>query len=94
MSRNILGEFMEFFIKGLYPFKIQTKFNIVWLPKFLIPLMLGILTYSQKESCSFSNFWTPGRLCFVFSKFVHLKSIGNPMNKWKRVFIRGSGLAH
>jgi hypothetical protein len=33
---------MEFFIKGLNPFKIQTKFNFVWLPEFLIHILLRI----------------------------------------------------
>jgi hypothetical protein len=28
MSRQIFGEFMNFFQKGLEPFKIQTNFNI------------------------------------------------------------------
>jgi hypothetical protein len=42
MSRKIFGEFMECFLKGLNPFKIQTKFNLVWLHKFLIQIMLGI----------------------------------------------------
>jgi hypothetical protein len=42
MLRNILCEFMEFSLKGLKPFKIQTKFNFVWLPEFLIQILLGI----------------------------------------------------
>jgi hypothetical protein len=36
------SEFIEFFLNGLYPFKIKTKFNFVWLTQFLIQIMLGI----------------------------------------------------
>jgi hypothetical protein len=32
----------NFFPKGLYSFKIQTKFNLVLLPEFLIQILLGI----------------------------------------------------
>jgi hypothetical protein len=32
---------MNFFPKGLNPFKIETKFNIVLLPEFLIQILLG-----------------------------------------------------
>jgi hypothetical protein len=42
MSRKNFGEFMGFFLKGLDPFKIQTKSNFVWLPEFLIQILLGI----------------------------------------------------
>jgi hypothetical protein len=42
MSRNIFGEFMDFFFKGLNPFKIQTEFDFVLLPEFLIQIMSGI----------------------------------------------------
>jgi hypothetical protein len=31
MSMKNFSEFIEFFLKGLYPFKIKTKFNFVWL---------------------------------------------------------------
>jgi hypothetical protein len=33
---------MEFFLRGLNTFKIQTKFNFVRLPEFLIQILLGI----------------------------------------------------
>jgi hypothetical protein len=42
MSMKNFSKFMEFFLKGFYPFKIQTTFNFVWLPKFLIHILLGI----------------------------------------------------
>jgi hypothetical protein len=53
MPRKIFGEFMKFFLKGLNPFKFQTKFENILLPKFLIHIVLRIWTSSQKESCSF-----------------------------------------
>jgi hypothetical protein len=34
MSRKIFGEFLEFFLKGLNPFKIQTNFKYVFIPDF------------------------------------------------------------
>jgi hypothetical protein len=37
MSEDIFGEFVEFFIKGLNPFKIQTNFKLDFLPGYLIP---------------------------------------------------------
>jgi hypothetical protein len=49
MSRKNFGEFMGFFLKGLDPFKIQTKFNFVWLPEFLIQILLGIWTSPKKK---------------------------------------------
>jgi hypothetical protein len=42
MSIKIFGEFMEFFLKGLDPFQIQTKFKLDLLPEFLIQCLLGI----------------------------------------------------
>jgi hypothetical protein len=42
MSRKIFGEVMEFFPKGLKPFKIQTEFKRVFFPKFSIQILLGI----------------------------------------------------
>jgi hypothetical protein len=33
---------MKILLKGLNSFKIQTKFNFVWIPEFLIQIMLGI----------------------------------------------------
>jgi hypothetical protein len=37
---NIFGKFMEFFLKGLNSFKIQTKFKCSLLHEFLIQIML------------------------------------------------------
>jgi hypothetical protein len=42
MLRKNFGEFMEIFLKGLNPFKIQTKFKFDFLPKYLIQILLGI----------------------------------------------------
>jgi hypothetical protein len=42
MSRKIFGEFMEFFLKGLNPFNIQTEFNGDLFPGFLIQSPFGI----------------------------------------------------
>jgi hypothetical protein len=36
MSRKIFGEFMNFFLKGLYPFKIQTSFKLEFVLDFII----------------------------------------------------------
>jgi hypothetical protein len=49
MSRKIFGEFMEFFLKGLNAFKIQTIFKFLFIAEFLIQIMLGNWTPSQKE---------------------------------------------
>jgi hypothetical protein len=42
MLEMIFGEFMEFFLKGLNPLKIQTKFKLDFLPEFLMQCLLGI----------------------------------------------------
>jgi hypothetical protein len=47
------SEFVKIFLKGLNPSKIQTKFNLVLLPEFLIQILLGILTSYQNQHCSF-----------------------------------------
>jgi hypothetical protein len=40
--RNIFGEFMRFFPKGLYPFVIQAKFKSDLFPEFVFHILLGI----------------------------------------------------
>jgi hypothetical protein len=42
MARKSFGEITYFFLKGLNPFKIQTKFKLDLFPEFLIQIMLGI----------------------------------------------------
>jgi hypothetical protein len=42
MLRNIFCEFMEFFLKGLNPFKIQTKFKLDLFPRYLFQKPVGI----------------------------------------------------
>jgi hypothetical protein len=39
--KNVI-EFMEFFLKGLNPFKFQTKFECSLLHEILIQILLGI----------------------------------------------------
>jgi hypothetical protein len=41
-SRYYFSEFMRFFLKSLNPFEIQTKFNFILFPEFLIQILLGI----------------------------------------------------
>jgi hypothetical protein len=66
---------MEFFLKGLNPFKFQTKFKCSFFPEILISILLGIWTSPQKESCSLlikippSKVWKileNRKLCFSF----------------------------
>jgi hypothetical protein len=33
---------MKIFLNGLNTFKIQTKFNFIWIPEFLMQILLGI----------------------------------------------------
>jgi hypothetical protein len=44
---------MECFLKGLNPFKFQTKFECSLFPEILIQILLGMWTSHKKESCSF-----------------------------------------
>ncbi len=97
MSIKIFGEFMEFFLKGLDPFQIQTKFKLDFLPEFLIQRLLGIWTSSQKESCSFWIYLHRGKIWkylgirkFMFDTFglELLKSI------WKPIWLSYPGPAH
>jgi hypothetical protein len=44
---------MEFFLKDLNPFKIETKFKFELIPGFLIQNPFGIRPFFEKESCSF-----------------------------------------
>jgi hypothetical protein len=62
MWRKIFGEFMEFSLKGLNPFKIQTKFKCILVPEILIQLLLGVWTSFQKESSSFWNYQPHGKV--------------------------------
>jgi hypothetical protein len=62
MARKIFGECMEFFLKGLNPFKIQTKFNFVWLPAFLFKFCWEFELLSKKESYPFWIYPHPGKI--------------------------------
>jgi hypothetical protein len=44
---------MEFFLKGLNPFKIQTIFKLDLFPRFVYKNPFGIWISFQKKSCSF-----------------------------------------
>jgi hypothetical protein len=59
MSRKDFGEFMDFFLKGLNPFKIQTYFKLEFFLEFIILDPFGILTHSHKESCFFTIYLPP-----------------------------------
>jgi nitrate reductase NapE component len=63
---------MEFFPKGLNPFKFQIIFNLVWIPEFLIQILLGIWTSSEKRSGSFRNHLSP---CKVWKLLVITKTV-------------------
>ncbi len=63
---------MRFFLKGLNPVKIQTKFKFELFPEFLIQNPEGFGSGTKKESCSmlsidhlkkFHHFFTSGRSC-------------------------------
>jgi hypothetical protein len=45
-------EFMEFFLKGLNPFKIQTRFKLELLLNFIIQHPDGFRGWDKKEICS------------------------------------------
>jgi hypothetical protein len=72
------GKFMEFFLKGLNHFKIQTKFNLVWILKFQLTLYweFELLTKSKVvpfeliyHHAKFRNFWSPQITIFIFYNF-------------------------
>jgi hypothetical protein len=95
MPGNIFGAFMEFFPKGLNSFKIQTKFKCNLVPEFVIQILLGIWTSSQKESCSFwiylspflvSKFLAYGKLLFYIFQCLNVESL------WKRFEYFGRSL--
>jgi hypothetical protein len=46
------GELMEFFLKGLNSFKIQTSFKLDFLLKFIIQNPEGFGSWAKQESCS------------------------------------------
>jgi hypothetical protein len=60
---------MEFFLNGLNPFKIQTKFKCSLFPKILIQILFWIWTSSHKESCYFYIYLPLGQ----FWKFLENK---------------------
>jgi hypothetical protein len=84
-SKNF-GEFMEFFPKGLNPFKFQFRFNLVWLPEFWIQILLGIWTSSQKESGSFCIHLSPcevRKLLFIMKTVFCIFKVGAFEFIWK-----------
>jgi hypothetical protein len=85
MSRKIFGEFMEFSLKGLNPFKIQTNFKLNLLPQFLIQIMFYIWTSSKIEIYSFQihlvackvwKFLELRNYPFIFFKLVSIGKFG------------------
>jgi hypothetical protein len=53
MPCKCFGEFMEFFLKGFEPFKIQASLEFDLFPGFLIQNPEGFGSYAQNESCPF-----------------------------------------
>jgi hypothetical protein len=51
MPRKIFGEVMEFFPKGLNPFKIQANLIFELFPGFLIQNSEGIGSWAEMEVC-------------------------------------------
>jgi hypothetical protein len=52
MSRKNFGEFMNFFLKGLSPFKIQSSFKLDFVMEFIIENPKRIGSRAKKETCS------------------------------------------
>jgi hypothetical protein len=73
MSRKIFGEFIEFFLKGLNHFKIQTSFKLEFLLEFLIQNPKGFGSWAKKESCSI---WRNISPCLVLY-FKKLSPLGH-----------------
>jgi hypothetical protein len=77
MSREIFGKFIEFLLKGLIQFKIQTKFKVDLFPRFYFKIHLEFEILSQSKVvpfevtfhlAKFGQFWSSRRIDFVFSK--------------------------
>jgi hypothetical protein len=92
----MFGKFMEFFPKDLNPFKIQTILKVDLLPEFLIQIMLGIWTSSQKHIYSFLIYLLQCQVLkflelwkYLFSYFTNL----DQLDYWKFFCIFILGLA-
>jgi hypothetical protein len=67
MSRKIFGEFMEFFLKGLNPFKIQTIVRLEFLLEFKLLPKLKVVPFEVfYHHDKFGICWSPGSTLFIF----------------------------
>jgi hypothetical protein len=64
MPRKIFGEFMRFFPKGLNPFKIQTKFNLVCFLGFLFIIYLEFEHFTNRKVVPFEIIFYPAKYDF------------------------------
>jgi hypothetical protein len=53
---------MEFFLKGLNPFKIQTRSKLEFVMNFSIQNPEGFGSWDEKEFCSIQNFLSPSQV--------------------------------
>jgi hypothetical protein len=51
MQRKNFGEFIEFYPKGLNPFKIQTNFKLEFILEFIIQNSERIGSWDKNETC-------------------------------------------
>jgi hypothetical protein len=53
ISRKNFSEFMDFFPKGLNPFKIQVRFTFELVADFIVQPPEGFVSWAKNEKCPF-----------------------------------------